>query len=139
MKSWIVGVLVITGGVVSFGAGYWLGDSRGRAQVAEAQLGVLQHYVPAIVYLRTGKIEPAKGMLYTGVDGVLLTFSQDNAASLSEPSRDTLARLLPSLNAAWSEDRPFEGEKVAPLRAMPEWVAMREKNDSFRLKFATRK
>ena len=139
MRTWVIALVILGVGVASFGAGYWIADTRGRALVAENQLAALQHYVPAIAYLRKGNIESAKGILYTGVDGTLTTLSQDNAASLSTTTRPILEGLLAPLNAAWSEDRPFEGEKDASLRNMPEWVEMRERNDAFRLNFATQK
>ena len=139
MKHWIIALLVLVVGVASFGGGSWVAETRGRALVAENQLAALQHYVPAITYLRKGDVESARGILYVGVDGSLSAFSQDNASSLSTTTRPILGRLLPHLNAAWSEDRPFEGEKAASLRKLPEWVEMRERNDAFRLKFAAEK
>jgi hypothetical protein len=139
MRNWvvIVGVLVIA--LLSFGTGYWIADARGRTLVAENQLAALQHYVPAIVFLGKGDINSAKGILYIGVDGSLSTFSHDAAASLSTTSRPILSRLLPHLNAAWNEDRPYEDDKSASLRKLPEWVQMREQNDAFRRTFASDK
>lgn len=97
MRPWIIALVMVVVGASSFGAGYWIADSRGRALVAENQLGALQHYVPAISFLRKGDVESAKGILYVGVDGSLSTFAQDEAASLSTTTRPILERLLPHL------------------------------------------
>jgi hypothetical protein len=138
MRAWVVIIGVLVVALSSFAAGYWIADARRRTLVAENQLAALQH-LPAIVFLGKGDINSAKGILYVGVDGSLSTFSHDDAASLSAASRPILSRLLPHLNAAWSEYRPYEGDKSASLRKLPEWVKMRERNDAFRRTFASEK
>lgn len=139
MRANGIAVLLVFVAVAAFASGYWIASSRAKEVVALSQLRALQHYVPAIAHLRKGNIQGAKAILYVAVDEPLTTFSMDDAVSLPGEAQSILHRLLPHLNEAWAEDRPFEGEDFASLRAMPEWRAMRERNDSFRRRYAAEK
>ena len=121
---------------ISFGAGYFVADRRAESLASELQFGALTHDIAAIAYLRRGQVENARSILYVAVDGPLSTFSSDNASSLSPESRKFLSELLWNLNAAWAEDKPFEGEQFASLRSMSDWAQMRARNDEFRRRFA---
>jgi hypothetical protein len=137
MRRRTVSALVLSVAVASFAAGYWIASARAKEAVALSHLVAVQHYVPAIAHLRKGNIQGAKALLYVAVDVPLASFSQDDAASLPEEAKPILRRLLPHLNEAWAADRPFEGEDWSSLRKMPEWRLMRERNDSFRQKYAS--
>ena len=75
-------------------------------------------------------------LLYTAIDGPLYTLARDNAQSLSLESQKVLSRVLGPLNQAWVEDKPFTGEQWTSSRALPDWVEMRRRNDTFRENYA---
>lgn len=122
--------------VVAFAAGYFVAPRHTDSDVAEYELAALMHYTPAIVYLQRGQTENAKYILYVGIDGALNELSKNNAAALNQSNRNALKKLLINLNQSWDIDRPFDTEKSVSLKAMPEWVEMRNKNDTFRKNYA---
>lgn len=120
----------------AFAAGYFVAPRQTDSNVAEHELAALMHYTPAIAYLQSGQPENAKYILYVGIDGALSELSKNNADALNQPSRNALKKTLAQLNQAWDKDPPFDNEKSVSLKAMPEWVEMRSKNDTFRKNYA---
>lgn len=120
---------------IAFAVGYFVASRQTDSYVAEYELASLAHYTPAIAYLQKGQTENAKFVLYVGIDGALSELSKSNAA-LNQSSRNELKETLYRLNKLWDKDQPFENEKSVRLKAMPEWVEMRSKNDTFRKQYA---
>jgi hypothetical protein len=121
---------------VAFAAGYFVAPRQTDSDVAEHELAALMHYTPAIAYLQSGQTDNAKYILYIGIDGALSELSKNNAAALNQSSRNALKKTLVHLNQSWDKDQPFDNEKSASLKTMPEWVEMRSNNDAFRKTFA---
>ena len=110
MRPLQITALVLVVGITCGSIGYLAGESRSRMSVAETNFAALQHYVPAILYLRKGETTSAKSVHYSGTDVALATFAKDNADSLSPPGRDALAGMLARLNVARLEDNPSHRE-----------------------------
>jgi len=111
---------------------------KAEKAIAVHEVLSLMHYTPALAYLQNGQTESAKYILYVGIDGSLGTLSKNYSASLNQTDSKSLKSTLIHLNQLWAKDKPFENEKSASLRAMPEWVEMRQKNDAFRNGYANK-
>ena len=131
----VLALLAVTG---AFFAGYAVSERRTAQLVSEHELSALMHYVPALAYLRKGDVNNAKSLLYTATDGPLSTLSRNNADSLRPESQKMLSRVLVPLNQAWAEDKPFSGDQWESVRALPDWVEMRRRNDTFRENYAAK-
>lgn len=125
--------------VLGFLAGYFVASQKTEELVARHELAALMHYTPALAYLQKGQVENAKYILYVGTDGSISTLSNNNAAALGQTEKQTLKTTLTHLNQSWSKDGPFDTEKSASLRALPEWIEMRKNNDAFRNGYASEK
>jgi hypothetical protein len=124
--------------VFAFIAGYFVATQKTENAIAVHEVQSLMHYTPALAYLQNGQTENAKNILYTGIDGSLGTLSKSNTASLSPTDSKALKSTLVQLNQLWDKDKPFENEKSASLKTIPEWVEMRLKNDAFRNDYANK-
>ena len=118
--------------VLAFLAGYFVATQKEESVIAEHELAALMHYTTVLAYLQKGQVENAKYLLYVGSDGSIGTLSKNNAAALSITKKEILKTTLIHLNQSWAKDKPFDTEKSASLTGMPEWLEMRQKNDTFR-------
>lgn len=122
--------------ILAFILGYLVAIQKTEKTIAVHEVLSLMHYTPALAHLQNGQIENAKQILYVGIDGSLGTLSKNNATSLNEADRKSLKSTLVQLNQLWTKDKPFDNEKSANLKTMPEWIEMRHRNDDFRNNYA---
>ena len=128
-KQIIISLVLIAS---AFTAGYFFASKSTNTAVADHELAALMHYTAAISYLQKDQVDNAKYILYVGTDGALNELSKRDAAALSQSNQKALKKILISLDQSWNKDHPFDDEKSVSLKAMPEWVEMRNRNDAFR-------